>query len=79
MCSKYEGKCLTAKTFLNGYAGRKKLAFPVYETRQEDRLYYSVATLEGKKNSTLLWNHGKKHAEGGTGCSIGVFASHGFS
>lgn len=51
------------KTVLNGYAGRNKLPFPVYETRQEDRLYYSVVTFEGRKYATLMWDRHKKHAE----------------
>lgn len=51
------------KTVLHAYAGRNKLALPVYETRREDRLYYSVATFEGQKYATLVWDREPKHAE----------------
>lgn len=53
------------KVVLHSYAGRNKLPLPVYETRREDRLYYSVATFEGKKYATLMWDRHKKHSEQG--------------
>lgn len=51
------------KTLLHAYAGRNKLPLPVYETRQNDRLHYSVATFDGKKYATLVWERERKHAE----------------
>lgn len=53
------------KMILHAYAGRNKLPLPVYETRREDRLYYSVATFEGKKYATLVWERNRKHSEQG--------------
>lgn len=53
------------KTVLHAYAGRNKLPLPVYETRREDRLYYSVAIFEGKKYATLVWDRHRKHSEQG--------------
>lgn len=53
------------KTILNAFAGRNKLPLPVYETRREDRLYYSVATFLGKKYATLVWDRQPKHSEQG--------------
>lgn len=51
------------KTLLHAYAGRNKLPMPVYETRRDDRLYYSVATFDGKKYATLVWERERKYAE----------------
>lgn len=51
------------KVVLHSYASRNKVPMPVYETRREDRLYYSVATFEGKKYATLVWDRHRKHAE----------------
>lgn len=53
------------KLILHAHAGRNKLPLPVYETRKEDRLFYSVATFEGKKYATLVWDRHKKHSEQG--------------
>lgn len=53
------------KTILHAFAGRNKFPIPVYETRREDRLHYSVATFLGKKYATLVWDRHPKHAEQG--------------
>lgn len=51
------------KNILHAHAGRNKLALPVYETRQHDRLFYSIVTFEGKKYSSLLWSRHRRFAE----------------
>lgn len=51
------------KVLLHAYAGRKKIPFPTYETRREDRLYYTVITFDGRKFASLIWDREKKHAE----------------
>lgn len=53
------------KVVLHAYACREKLPLPTYETRREDRLYYSVATFEGNKYASLVWDRHKKHSEQG--------------
>lgn len=51
------------KSILNSHAGRNKLPRPVYETKREDRLHYSVVTYNNRKYASLLWSTEKKIAE----------------
>lgn len=51
------------KTLLHAHAGRNNLPVASFETRREDRLYFSVATFDGKKYATLAWDRERKHAE----------------
>lgn len=53
------------RTILNAYASKNKLPLPVYETRREDRLYYSVIDFDGKKYATLVWDRHKRHSKQG--------------
>lgn len=36
---------------------------PTYETKREDRLFYSVMTFDGKKYASLIWDRERKFAE----------------
>lgn len=60
---KYFGTDTLPKVLLHKYAGQNKVSLPTYETKREDRLYYSVVTFMGKKYSSLMWNRQEKHAE----------------
>lgn len=51
------------KTLINIHSSRNKLAKPVYETKREDRLYFSVLTYNGEKYSSLVWDREKRFAE----------------
>lgn len=51
------------KVMIHNYAMKNKLSKPIYETKREDRLYYSMLTLNGEKYSSLVWDKDKKHAE----------------
>lgn len=51
------------KTLVYAYAGRNKLPKPVYETRREDRLYYTIITFNGQKYASLIWDREKRFAE----------------
>lgn len=60
---KYFSKDSLPKVILNNYAVKNKLPKPIYETKREDRLYYSVLTYNGEKYSSLVWDRDKKFAE----------------
>lgn len=51
------------KVLIHGYAGRNKIPLPTYETRREDRLFYSVVNFNGQKFASLVWDRERKHAE----------------
>lgn len=51
------------KFLLHGHAGRNKIPLPTYETRREDRLFYSVINFNGQKFASLIWDRHMKHAE----------------
>lgn len=51
------------KTVINSHAGKHKLPRPVYETKREDRLHYTVVTYNNQKYASLLWAKEKKIAE----------------
>lgn len=77
---KYFGLDTLPKVLLHGYAGRNKIPFPQYETRREDRLYYSVVTFNGQKFASLIWSRELKHAEQSAALVVchhlGLFESH---
>lgn len=60
---KYFSMDTLPKVLLHGYAGRNKIPSPTYETRREDRLFYSVVNFNGQKFASLIWDREKKHAE----------------
>lgn len=60
---KYFAMGTLPKVMLHGYAGRNKLPPPTYETKREDRLHYTVVTLNGQKFASLIWDREKKYAE----------------
>lgn len=51
------------KVILHGFAGRRQIPLPTYETKKMERLYYSVITFDGKKYASLVWERLPKHAE----------------
>lgn len=51
------------KSVINSHAGKYKLPRPVYETKREDRLYYTVLTYNNQKYASLLWAKERKIAE----------------
>lgn len=77
---KYFGLDTLPKVLLHGYAGRNKIPFPTYETRREDRLYYSVVTFNGTKFSSLIWSREAKSAEQAAALVVchhlGLFQTH---
>lgn len=60
---KYFGTDTLPKNLLHGYAGRNKLPPPIYETRREDRLFYTIVTFNEQKFASLIWDRELKHAE----------------
>ncbi|XP_055298645.1 tRNA-dihydrouridine(20) synthase [NAD(P)+]-like isoform X2 [Sitodiplosis mosellana] len=60
---KYFGLETLPKVLIYGYAGRNKLPIPTYETKREDRLFYSIVTFNGQKFASLIWDREKKFAE----------------
>lgn len=77
---KYFGLDTLPKVLLHGYAGRNKMPFPVYETRREDRLFYTVVTFDGQKFASLIWSREAKHAEQAAALVVchhlGLFQTH---
>lgn len=51
------------KMLLNNHAGKNKLPRPMYETKREDRLQYTVVTYNNQKYASLLWAKEKKLSE----------------
>lgn len=68
------------KVLLHAYAGRNKISLPTYETRREDRLYYTVVSFNEKKFASLIWDRERKHAEQTAALvvchSLGLFEEH---
>lgn len=60
---KYFGIDSMPKSVLSSHADKNKLPRPVYETKREDRLYYTVVTYDNQKYASLLWTKEKKIAE----------------
>lgn len=60
---KYFGLETLPKLLLHGYAGKNKIPMPTYETKREDRLFYSIVTFDGQKYASLIWDREKKLAE----------------
>lgn len=60
---KYFSMDTLPKVLVHGYAGRNKIPLPTYETRREDRLFYSVINFNGQKFASLIWDREKKYAE----------------
>lgn len=77
---KYFGIDTLPKVLLHGYCGKNKLPMPTYETRREDRLHYSVATFNGQKYASLIWDRERRHAEQSAALVIchhlGLFEEH---
>lgn len=51
------------KVLLHGYAGKNKIPIPTYETKRDDRLFYSVVNFNGQKYASLIWDRERKYAE----------------
>lgn len=51
------------KCILINHADENKLPRPVYETKREDRLHYTVVTYDNQKYASLLWAKEKQIAE----------------
>ncbi|KAJ9578807.1 hypothetical protein L9F63_004957 [Diploptera punctata] len=64
------------KTRLLTWARNKGLKHPVYVTQQEDKLFRSIVTLDGKKYTSSFWEKNKRRAEQGAAlvclCALGV-------
>lgn len=77
---KYFGLGTLPKVLLHGYCGKNKIPLPIYETRREDRLYYSVITFNGQKFASLIWDRDKRHAEQSAALvvchQLGLFEEH---
>lgn len=68
------------KTKLLTWARARGLKHPIYTTQQEDKLFKSVVTLDGKKYGSSYWEKNKRRAEQGAAlvclCAIGVVDIH---
>ncbi|XP_020290816.1 tRNA-dihydrouridine(20) synthase [NAD(P)+]-like isoform X2 [Pseudomyrmex gracilis] len=53
------------KTRLLKWTKENRKKMPVYNTRQEDKLFCSVVTVDGKKYGSSFWEKNKKYAEQG--------------
>lgn len=77
---KYFGIDTLPKSMIYGHAGRNKLPAPTYETRREDRLYYTVVTFNGQKFASLIWGRDKREAEQAAALVVchhlGLFGAH---
>lgn len=51
------------KKILHAYAGSKKMTLPVYETKKDGRLFYTVLLFDGKKYASMLWEREVRYAE----------------
>lgn len=60
---KYFGIDTLPKVLVHAHAGRNRLPLPTYETKREDRLYYSVMTYDGKKYASLIWDRERRFSE----------------
>lgn len=62
------------KSRLHNYAGKRYLKLPVYETQQDDKLFRSIVSFEGKRYSSTFWEKNKKFAEQGAAmvCLLGI-------
>lgn len=64
------------KTKLLVYAKKNGLGQPKYDTRQEDKLFKSVVTVNHKKYSSSYWEKNKRWAEQGAAlvclCALGI-------
>ena len=64
------------KTKLLTWAMKKGLKHPVYATEQQDKLFKSVVTVDGKKYSSSYWEKNKRRAEQGAAlvclCALGI-------
>lgn len=77
---KYFGLDTLPKVLLHGYAGRNRIPFPTYETRREDRLFYTVVSFNEQKFASLIWSRDPKHAEQAAALVVchhlGLFETH---
>lgn len=53
------------KSILHLYAAKNDKDLPKYETQQEDRLFRTTLTFDGKKYRSSYWEKNKKFAEQG--------------
>lgn len=64
------------KTRLLSCARSRGLKNPVYTTQQEDKLFRSIVTFDGKKYSSSYWEKNKRRAEQGAAlvclCALGI-------
>lgn len=62
------------KCILNVHAMKNCLDQPIYETRQEDRLFQTVITFQNRKFASSYWEKNKRFAEQGAAlvCLLGL-------
>ncbi|KAL5276568.1 DUS2.2 family protein [Megaselia abdita] len=62
------------KTILHGRALKEKKDYPTYITQQEDKLFRTICTYDGKSYASTYWEKNKKFAEQGSAlvCLLGL-------
>lgn len=62
------------KFVLHTYAKKENIDIPTYETKQEDRLFQTVLTFQGKQYCSSYWEKNKRFAEQGSAlvCLLGL-------
>lgn len=53
------------KLRLHAHAMKNSVEQPIYETHQQDKLFRSIVTLDGKKYASTYWEKNKRFAEQG--------------
>uniref|UniRef100_T1GG60 DRBM domain-containing protein n=1 Tax=Megaselia scalaris TaxID=36166 RepID=T1GG60_MEGSC len=62
------------KSILHSYALKAGKDYPTYETQQEDKLFRTICTFDGKTYASTYWEKNKKFAEQGSAlvCLLGL-------
>lgn len=62
------------KSILHAHALKGKKKYPAYVTQQEDKLFRTICTFDGKKYASTYWEKNKKFAEQGSAlvCLLGL-------
>lgn len=69
----YDDKSLP-KSILHAHALKGKKDYPTYVTQQEDKLFRTICTYEGRSYASTYWEKNKKFAEQGSAlvCLLGL-------
>lgn len=62
------------KSILHAHALKERKEYPTYITQQEDKLFRTICTFDGKSYASTYWEKNKKFAEQGSAlvCLLGL-------